>query len=376
MENLARIGARLLGSLTLALGLFTWVGGPGPAASLAFADDPEQQVVVLVNDERAKRGLPPLIVASELTSSARAYAREMATQDFFAHVAPDGSTLVSRDEAAGYRNWSYLEENLAAGQPTPNQAVVAWMASPAHREDILSPNVRETGVGLFVQPGSPYVYYWVQEFGRRPDVQPVAYVAPFRPPPVASPWIASTGHVVSGAWLGYVSAHGGVDAVGLPRTNVIVDPLTGQQVQYFQRAVLEWHPENPPGQQIQRRLLGDLLYPGADPGVSPDDAPPGPSTYFPDSPGAPTGLGHFVADYTRSGQPIYFKQFFDQHGGAAAFGYPKEEPKLRDGMWTQRFQAAVLQYHPEDNHPGLEAYRVQAELLGDEYIQMKGLPYR
>jgi hypothetical protein len=196
--------------------------------------------------------------------------------------------------------------------------------------------------------------------------------------------------------LAWIRAHGDVDTVGLPRTNVIRDPATGQQVQYFQRAVLEYHPENQgdqrfqrrllgdslyPGadpsenqgdQRFQRRLLGDSLYPGADPPVSRSNAPPSQFSYFPlSSNGAPTGLGHFVADYTRSGQYIGFKSFFDGHGGVAVLGFPKEEPKLRDGFWTQRFQAGVLQYHP-DNPPG---YRVQLELLGDEYIKAKGLGY-
>ncbi len=69
------------------------------------------------------------------------------------------------------------------------------------------------------------------------------------------------------------------------------------------------------------------------------------ATYFPNSPGA--GLGHYVANYAPDGTRTHFKEFFDGHGGAGAFGYPKEEPKLRNGRWTQRFQAAVLEYHPE-----------------------------
>jgi len=176
-----------------------------------------------------------------------------------------------------------------------------------------------------------------------------------------------------------------VDNFGYPRTEVIADPAGwGQTVQYFQRAVLEWHPEAPAQYRIRRRLLGDIVYPGADPPVSPLDAPPGPYHYFPLVPGQPVGLGHFVADYTRTGQAIYFKQYFDSHGGVEAFGFPKEEPKIRNGLWTQRFQAAVFEYHPENDIPGFlpgtnipyRAYRVQLELLGDRYIGLKGLGFR
>ncbi len=159
----------------------------------------------------------------------------------------------------------------------------------------------------------------------------------------------------------------------------------GQTVQYFQRLILEWHPENPPQYRIQRRLLGDIIYPGADPPLDPSDPthrPQGDYSFFPDGPGI--GLGHYVADYAPDGSPTYFKQYFDSHGGVDAFGFPKEEPKMRDGMWTQRFQAAVFQYHSENDVEGfvpgtnipLRNFRVQLELLGDRFIEANRLTYR
>ena len=193
-----------------------------------------------------------------------------------------------------------------------------------------------------------------------------------------------TNHTVAGAWLDWYRANGDTDNAGYPLSEVIQDPLTGQMVQYFQRLVLEWHPENQTDQRLQRRLLGDIIYPGADPVVDEKDAPPGPSQYFPLSPDKPTGLGHFVANSTRTGQQIYFKDFFDRQGGVAAFGFPKEEPKLRNGFWTQRFQAAVFAYHPEmdidGNVPGTSVpyrnFRVMLELLGDKYIEINKLPFK
>lgn len=205
-------------------------------------------------------------------------------------------------------------------------------------------------------------------------------------PPNGEGWTdPTTGHFLAGTWLDAFRSLGGLDYLGHPRTEVIADPLMGgQTVQYFQRAVLEYHPENAAPFRIQRRLLGDILYPGADAPASPNDAPPGPARYFPFTPDQPTGLGHFVADYTRTGQPVYFKEYFDARGGVTAFGYPKEEPKLRDGRWTQRFQAAVFEYHPENDRDGVVAgtaipvrnYRVQLALLGDDYIARNGLPFQ
>lgn len=198
-----------------------------------------------------------------------------------------------------------------------------------------------------------------------------------------------TGHKVSGLWLDYFRSHGDVDLMGLPRTDVITDPISGQTVQYFQRAVLEFHPENPPPEQLQRRLLTDYVFPDPpDPPIDPSvsGAPQGVYSYFPNVQGK--GLGHFVANQAPDGSPIYFKDFFDSHGREGFFGFPKEEPKIRTGAdgqprWTQRFQAAVMEYHPENDRDGTNPagvswrnYRVQLQLLGDMYIAKYNLGFK
>jgi len=208
------------------------------------------------------------------------------------------------------------------------------------------------------------------------------------PAPAGAPGIGgksvtfdAAGHSVSGEWLAWFNRNGGMDSNGLPRSEVIVDPVTGQWVQYFQRVVLEWHPENPAAYRIQRRLLGDVLYPGADAPTSPASAQSSSYVFFSFDENQPVGLGHGVSDIAPDGTNIGFKTYFQSHGGVNAFGYPKEEPKLRDGRWTQRFQAAVFEYHSENdrngNIPGTRTpyrrYRVQLELLGDKYIDQNDL---
>jgi len=193
-------------------------------------------------------------------------------------------------------------------------------------------------------------------------------------------WVSpETGYTVSGDWLNYYRKLGGAGVLGHPLSNVIPDPAGGgQTVQYFERAVLEWHPENSPEFRIQRRLLGNLLYPGyhelpVDP-TDPRQRPQGEFTYFPNGPG--TGLGHYVANYAPDGTRTGFKEFFDSHGGVATFGYPTEEPKLRNGRWTQRFQAAVLEYHPEAGQGGTASVGslVQLEPLGEKALTDLELP--
>jgi len=397
----------------LVLALFILATAHGPVVP-AVAETPTQRVADLVNAERARAGLPALTVSAALSRAAGAYAAEMADQGFFSHQGPDGSTFISRALAAGYRGATYLAENIAAGQTSPEQVVASWMASPSHRANILSPWVTEMGVGYAARPGSPYGTYWVLELGSRTTGRPASGpssrggrtlpAAPTRPVPsgttahpagsspsppssssVHSPGILPSSAKASARPLPPSSLGSGwsFDVLGRPLTGVIPDPVVpGLQVQYFQRAVLEWHPENSPPYRIQVRLLTDALWPGADPPVDVNDAPPGPWEYFPFTPGQATGLGHFVADYTRSGQPIYFKDYFDQHGGVATFGYPMEEPRLWEGLWTQRFQAAIMQYHPEYDRdgtiPGTDLpwryFRVQLRLLGEQYARQHGLP--
>ncbi len=360
------------------------------APTSVMAATPEEEVLSRVNQIRSANGLAALSSNGQLAQSAVNYAAYMGRANFFSHTGPDGSTMTGRIEAGGYSGWTFVAENLAGGQGSAAAVVDAWMNSPGHRANILSPKAKELGIGHVFQGGSTYGHYWVQHFGARAGT----VAAP--PPPAretiplqnrilvpAASWTApQTGKTVNGDWLNYMRSHGDVDNMGLPLSGAMPDRTTGgQTVQVFQRSIVEFHPENSGTARLQRRLLGDLLFPGADAPTSVGDTPPGSATYFPFSPDRPTGLGHWVADYTRSGQPVYFKQYFDSRGGVDTFGYPKEEPKLRDGIWTQRFQAAVFEYHPEFDRDGVNAngipwrnYRVQLALLGEQYVKSRGMP--
>lgn len=209
--------------------------------------------------------------------------------------------------------------------------------------------------------------------------------APPTGPEADEVWVAPTGYAVSGPWLEFLRASGGVDNLGYPRSPVVADPLDGEQcVQYFQRMVLEWHPENPPEYRIQRRLLGERLGEPAPP--EPPGAENGPDYWY-FAPGE-TGLGHAVSNYAPDGTRIGFKHYFDRQGAEDAFGYPMEPPTLRTGpdgvtRWTQAFQAALFEYHAELDVDGIKPgtdlpwrnWMVQLRLLGDEYLLDEGLPF-
>ncbi len=120
----------------------------------------------LTNDLRAANGLPSLQSNPALNSSAADYARVLAVNNWFAHDGPDGSTLSSRAEAAGYVGWIYLAENIYRGfygDPAVN-IIQAWIDSPAHRSAMLSGVATEIGIGCYVRGD----YRWcVQDFGAR-----------------------------------------------------------------------------------------------------------------------------------------------------------------------------------------------------------------
>ncbi|HEY3108373.1 MAG TPA: CAP domain-containing protein, partial [Chloroflexota bacterium] len=105
----------------------------GALAPVAGATPAEQaRIVELTNQARAANGLPPVSANAALNMSAEAYSLSMATLNFFDHQGRDGSTFSSRNEAAGYTGWTWMGENIAAGQQSADQVFQAWMNSPSH----------------------------------------------------------------------------------------------------------------------------------------------------------------------------------------------------------------------------------------------------
>jgi uncharacterized protein YkwD len=117
-------------------------------------------VLCLIDREREQNGERALTPDVKLQRAAQGHSEEMASQDYFAHVAPDGSTPTQRMRASGYIYSSQIGyevgENIAWGTlwlATPQAIVNAWMASPGHRANILDAHYRDTGIG--VSPHAP-----------------------------------------------------------------------------------------------------------------------------------------------------------------------------------------------------------------------------
>ncbi|WSI22506.1 CAP domain-containing protein [Streptomyces sp. NBC_01343] len=134
-------------------------GGSGGSGTVDAGS--ESAVLALVNKERATAGCGPLTTNSKLSAAARAYSDTMARSGVMSHTGPDGSTMTSRVEAAGYA-WSRLGENIARGQGDAAAVMDAWMNSSGHRANILNCAFKEIGIGVHKGDGGPW---WTQDFG-------------------------------------------------------------------------------------------------------------------------------------------------------------------------------------------------------------------
>lgn len=126
--------------------------------------EPEQlsyaeQVVKLVNEERAKAGLNAVVLDKELEAAALIRAKE--TEISFSHTRPDGRsfTTVLKDQGISYRG---AGENIAWGQSSPEEVMRGWMNSEGHRANILNPNFTKIGVGYYRNTNGRN--YWTQLF--------------------------------------------------------------------------------------------------------------------------------------------------------------------------------------------------------------------
>ena len=118
-----------------------------------------EQVVKLVNEERAKAGLPALTMDADITAAANVRAKEI--KQSFSHTRPNGSSFSSalKEQGVSFRGSG---ENIAWGQKSPEQVMNGWMNSDGHRANILNKNFKNIGVGYYQDENG--VNHWVQLF--------------------------------------------------------------------------------------------------------------------------------------------------------------------------------------------------------------------
>ena len=118
----------------------------------------EQEVVALVNAERAKSGLAALTLSTELSDGARLKSQDMAEQNYFSHTSPTYGSPFEMMKTLGI-SYRSAGENIAKGYSTAASVMEGWMNSEGHRANILNSSYTEIGVG-YVADGN----YWTQWF--------------------------------------------------------------------------------------------------------------------------------------------------------------------------------------------------------------------
>lgn len=116
-----------------------------PEESLEADAEAETGMLALMNDERAKVGLQPLVMDEALRQVARAHSREMFVQGYFSHNSPTTGSPFDRMRVAGIR-FLVAGENLAYAPSLP-VAHQGLMTSPGHRANILRAEFGRVGIG-------------------------------------------------------------------------------------------------------------------------------------------------------------------------------------------------------------------------------------
>ena len=148
----------------------------------------EKYTFDLVNLERINRGLPPLKWNAEITSVCRLHSEDMADNNFFEHEGSDGSNTSFRLMRGEVYYWNLSGENIAKVSEVDTysvnlrgetvdidfkdfkiitkDAIIGWMESTYHRENILREEFNEAGMGI-IKKGE--FYFFTQDFIRRVD---------------------------------------------------------------------------------------------------------------------------------------------------------------------------------------------------------------
>ncbi len=151
------------------------------------ANIPAEEVIKLTNQKREELGLPPLTYNPKLAEAARKKGEHMLANDYWAHVAPDGTEPWKFFIDSGYR-YKYAGENLARDFTNALDAVNAWLASPSHRENLLSEKYKEIGVAVIEGDLAGLdTTLIVQFFGTQQTTQPQVPIALAKPTSTPSP---------------------------------------------------------------------------------------------------------------------------------------------------------------------------------------------
>jgi uncharacterized protein YkwD len=120
-------------------------------------------VLVQLNAIRKAHHLVPLKPNASLAAAAQGHSSDMLANGYFAHDSGNGSPfwkrLTAYSSSAPHGAWS-VGENLLWSTPEVDavKALKLWMASPEHRQNILTARWREIGIAAVHVDSAPGTY--------------------------------------------------------------------------------------------------------------------------------------------------------------------------------------------------------------------------
>jgi uncharacterized protein YkwD len=122
----------------------------------------EEDILFYINDYRNKKGLPPLLMRSEISREAEKHSEDMAKNKIgFGH---DGFEERIKIISKKIGTMHSSAENVAYGNLSPKEVVTNWLKSPGHRKNIEG-NYTLTGIGVATDKNN--VIYFTQIFTRK-----------------------------------------------------------------------------------------------------------------------------------------------------------------------------------------------------------------
>ncbi len=107
-----------------------------------------ENILSSVNQERVANNLPALNSDTRLGNAAQFKAGDMQNRHYFSHTDPEGNYIWNKIVSEGYTPYLQLGENLAIEFHSTESLISAWMNSPTHRANILTPQFKDQGMGL------------------------------------------------------------------------------------------------------------------------------------------------------------------------------------------------------------------------------------
>jgi uncharacterized protein YkwD len=120
-------------------------------SSLERLAGPARELHARVNQVRQERHLVPFDVDAELARIAQSHADDMAANGYVSHTDRAGRNPLERAQASGLSGFRLLAENIGASSVSGDRVasiVSEWLRSPTHRENLLTPAFRVTGIGV------------------------------------------------------------------------------------------------------------------------------------------------------------------------------------------------------------------------------------